>query len=472
MPYVATTCTPASAARSRSAAGTAAPADQHRAEAAQRLGRGGVVEQPVQLGRHQRDVAPLPRHPGGGVDQGAVLHHRRRAGEDRAEQHLQAGDVGGRQVEQPLAVAAEPGRRRGRRGPQRPAREQHALGLAGRPRRRHDQRLRLVGPGLPVRQQAEHLVGAAGHGAEAAHGRQRYACENPSPVATPDQWIAGARPRTLPAAVAPVLAGTGVAAYLDGERLVEGAPGAGRLGRPAGRGQLRQRLLRRHPRHRRRPRRPDAPGRLRRRAARGGQAGGLPELRGGLPRRPRARRDHELVAGGARRRLRGGRVVLHRRHRSPTATRRSARSWCSSSSAWSRSSARRTCRPARCRCRRGTPGQAIGALACAILVANNLRDVPTDREVGKRTLAVVLGDEHTRYLFTFLVGLAAIMLVGVALETSRLGAGGLRLPGPGGPGGAAGARRCPRPGAGPGAPGRRRRRAGLRDRHLALVTAA
>ena len=63
-------------------------------------------------------------------------------------------------------------------------------------------------------------------------------------------------------------------------------------------------------------------------------------------------------------------------------------------------------------------GAGIGALACAILVANNLRDVPTDREVGKRTLAVVLGDEHTRYLFTFLVALAAIMLVGVVLETT------------------------------------------------------
>ena len=59
----------------------------------------------------------------------------------------------------------------------------------------------------------------------------------------------------------------------------------------------------------------------------------------------------------------------------------------------------------------------VGALACAILVANNLRDIPTDREVGKRTLAVVLGDEQTRYLFAFLVGVAAIMLLGVALET-------------------------------------------------------
>ena len=57
-----------------------------------------------------------------------------------------------------------------------------------------------------------------------------------------------------------------------------------------------------------------------------------------------------------------------------------------------------------------------GALACAILVANNLRDIPTDREVGKRTLAVVLGGEHTRYLFGFLMAAAAIMLLGVALE--------------------------------------------------------
>jgi 1,4-dihydroxy-2-naphthoate octaprenyltransferase len=38
-------------------------------------------------------------------------------------------------------------------------------------------------------------------------------------VATPAQWLAGARPRTLPAALAPVLVGTGAAAALDGFRL-------------------------------------------------------------------------------------------------------------------------------------------------------------------------------------------------------------------------------------------------------------
>lgn len=41
----------------------------------------------------------------------------------------------------------------------------------------------------------------------------------------------------------------------------------------------------------------------------------------------------------------------------------------------------------------------IGLLACALLVANNLRDIPTDRTSGKRTLAVVLGDRWTRILY-------------------------------------------------------------------------
>ena len=41
----------------------------------------------------------------------------------------------------------------------------------------------------------------------------------------------------------------------------------------------------------------------------------------------------------------------------------------------------------------------IGLLACALLVINNLRDIPTDRETGKRTLAVVIGDQRTRWLY-------------------------------------------------------------------------
>jgi 1,4-dihydroxy-2-naphthoate octaprenyltransferase len=60
----------------------------------------------------------------------------------------------------------------------------------------------------------------------------------------------------------------------------------------------------------------------------------------------------------------------------------------------------------------------IGALACAILVANNLRDIPSDRIAGKLTLAVRLGDERTRRLYVLLLLLAAVALVGVALTTS------------------------------------------------------
>ncbi len=49
-------------------------------------------------------------------------------------------------------------------------------------------------------------------------------------------------------------------------------------------------------------------------------------------------------------------------------------------------------------------GCSAGALACALLVINNLRDIPTDREVGKRTLAVRLGDPRTRRFYVALVG--------------------------------------------------------------------
>ena len=51
-------------------------------------------------------------------------------------------------------------------------------------------------------------------------------------------------------------------------------------------------------------------------------------------------------------------------------------------------------------------GVACGALACAILVTNNLRDRPGDEQSGKRTLAVVLGDRRTRLLYPALVGTA------------------------------------------------------------------
>jgi len=59
-------------------------------------------------------------------------------------------------------------------------------------------------------------------------------------------------------------------------------------------------------------------------------------------------------------------------------------------------------------------GVGCGALACAILVANNLRDIPTDQDAGKRTLAVVLGDRRTRTLYPALVVTAFAAAVAVA----------------------------------------------------------
>jgi 1,4-dihydroxy-2-naphthoate polyprenyltransferase len=45
----------------------------------------------------------------------------------------------------------------------------------------------------------------------------------------------------------------------------------------------------------------------------------------------------------------------------------------------------------------------VGLLAAAILVVNNIRDIETDRRAGKRTLAVKLGRERARKLFTAMV---------------------------------------------------------------------
>ncbi|MCH1489850.1 MAG: 1,4-dihydroxy-2-naphthoate polyprenyltransferase [Ilumatobacteraceae bacterium] len=59
-------------------------------------------------------------------------------------------------------------------------------------------------------------------------------------------------------------------------------------------------------------------------------------------------------------------------------------------------------------------GVGVGALACALLVVNNLRDLPTDRDVNKRTLAVRLGDARTRVMFTTLVVVALASSVAIA----------------------------------------------------------
>jgi 1,4-dihydroxy-2-naphthoate octaprenyltransferase len=60
---------------------------------------------------------------------------------------------------------------------------------------------------------------------------------------------------------------------------------------------------------------------------------------------------------------------------------------------------------------------AVGFLACALLVVNNLRDRPADAEAGKRTLAVRLGDRPTRILYVALVDGA--LVVGSLCALSR-----------------------------------------------------
>ena len=62
---------------------------------------------------------------------------------------------------------------------------------------------------------------------------------------------------------------------------------------------------------------------------------------------------------------------------------------------------------------------AIGALACAILVANNLRDLDGDAAAGKRTLATRLGDQRTRGFFALLVVVALLAVIGVAALTTE-----------------------------------------------------
>jgi 1,4-dihydroxy-2-naphthoate polyprenyltransferase len=58
----------------------------------------------------------------------------------------------------------------------------------------------------------------------------------------------------------------------------------------------------------------------------------------------------------------------------------------------------------------------VGAIASALLVANNLRDIPTDRQTGKRTLAVRLGDRGTRVLYGLLVLVAVVMVLVVVAQ--------------------------------------------------------
>lgn len=60
----------------------------------------------------------------------------------------------------------------------------------------------------------------------------------------------------------------------------------------------------------------------------------------------------------------------------------------------------------------------VGLLASAVLVVNNVRDLETDRRAGKRTLAVRLGRERTRAMFAVMVYGAYAVVIGMAIAWS------------------------------------------------------
>jgi 1,4-dihydroxy-2-naphthoate octaprenyltransferase len=59
----------------------------------------------------------------------------------------------------------------------------------------------------------------------------------------------------------------------------------------------------------------------------------------------------------------------------------------------------------------------VGALSSSVLVANNLRDIPTDAQSGKITLAVRLGDSRTRVLYHSLLALTGVLTLVLMIAT-------------------------------------------------------
>ena len=62
----------------------------------------------------------------------------------------------------------------------------------------------------------------------------------------------------------------------------------------------------------------------------------------------------------------------------------------------------------------------MGALSCAILSINNLRDRPKDQLVGKQTVAVRIGDRKARLLYVGLLVLAHVAAVATLIPTTLL----------------------------------------------------
>lgn len=65
-------------------------------------------------------------------------------------------------------------------------------------------------------------------------------------------------------------------------------------------------------------------------------------------------------------------------------------------------------------------GVAVGSLATAILVVNNLRDIPGDLASGKRTLAVRIGERRTRFLYLALILVPFVLVPVLAGASGRV----------------------------------------------------
>ncbi|RFD26285.1 1,4-dihydroxy-2-naphthoate polyprenyltransferase [Mycobacterium uberis] len=69
-----------------------------------------------------------------------------------------------------------------------------------------------------------------------------------------------------------------------------------------------------------------------------------------------------------------------------------------------------------------------GTLSSSILLVNNLRDIPTDMQSCKFTLAVRLGDAHTRRLYQALLGVAGVLTLVLMVATPWCAAGLVATP--------------------------------------------
>lgn len=66
---------------------------------------------------------------------------------------------------------------------------------------------------------------------------------------------------------------------------------------------------------------------------------------------------------------------------------------------------------------------AVGSLSSGVLIANNLRDIPTDAESGKITLAVRLGDRNTRVFYVLMCAIPVVVSITLAFAAPAAAAG-------------------------------------------------